>query len=186
MSSPTTIKLNNTLKIGIGLALVAAGFILLLLVSGGTVARTSAAYGTPVSAMPGWLNTLWIALGGTGTFSIASLVTVIFGLIRQFRGVASPPSPGKDLALPFPISIDRDPNALDLGDFVELAAAFSDVVKNGNRAAQRRFVFAVSDLAPVIPGLATKHENNVLTITYTGFVDPLPEPQPAPPVAARR
>ena len=64
---------------------------------------------------------------------------------------------------------------------VELSASFSALMANKtNFAAQRRFVFALADAAMILKGCKVSHEDGVLRIEYSGFVEPTPPGPPAP------
>jgi hypothetical protein len=62
----------------------------------------------------------------------------------------------------------------EVAEIVELTTSFAGLIKDKtNRAAQRRFIFALVDSTSMIPGVSTSHENNVVVIKYSGYADPV-------------
>jgi len=100
----------------------------------------------------GWFA-LIASILGTGGFSVAGIVTL---LLHKILPSATAISDG------------------NVSEVVELSAAFVALMRDRtNRAAQRRFFFALADAADVLPGVVVSHENNVLILKYSGFADPV-------------
>ena len=142
---------------GIGLGLLMAAFVSAIAftaVSGATVvpmvARGTGHEGVQVTTS-GWLALLMSALG-TGGFTLAGLATVA----------------ANRLGIPLP----GHTNDRLISEVVELSASFAALMRDRtNRAAQRRFFFALVDAANLIQGCETSHEAGVISITYRGYAD---------------
>lgn len=62
----------------------------------------------------------------------------------------------------------------NLAEVVELTASFAALMRDrANRAAQRRFVFAMVDASNMIAGVETSHTDGVVLIKYSGYADPV-------------
>ena len=137
-----------------GAALLSA--LALFLVSDATVvpmvARGTGPGGVQVTTS-GWFALLMSALG-TGGFTLAGIVTAVasrFGI----------PLPGKS-------------SETLIAEVVELTASFAALMHDRtNRAAQRRFFFALVDAASLIQGCETSHEAGVISIKYRGYAEPV-------------
>ena len=115
------------------------------------VARGTGPDGVSVTSS-GWLALLMSALGAGG-FTVAGIVTAI---ASRF-GIHLPGGSADSLVL----------------DVVELTASFAALMSDRtNRAAQRRFFFALVDSASLIQGCVTSHEAGVIVIKYSGYADP--------------
>lgn len=102
----------------------------------------------------GWLALILSAFG-TGGFTIAGVVKFL--------------ATGVGINLP-----DHGVTEQRVEDLVELGAAFTAFMRDReNRAAQRRFVFALVDESKLIPGIETSHENGVIVLKYSGYADPV-------------
>jgi hypothetical protein len=114
---------------------------------------------------PGWASFVVTLLGTLG-FTSSSFILWIVGHIKFPAGVI--PSSGQSVA----------PTSSPLPELAQSFAAY--MADKTNRAAQRRFVFALIDSASLIQGVTTSHENGVIVFKYSGYADPTP---PAAPVA---
>ena len=116
------------------------------------VAKGSGPGGVQVT-MTGWLALLMSALG-TGGFTLAGIVTAVAARL----GIPLPGNSGETL----------------IAEVVELTTSFAALMRDkSNRAAQRRFFFALVDAARLIHGCETSHEAGVISITYRGYADPV-------------
>ena len=101
----------------------------------------------------GWLALLMSGLG-TGGFTLAGIVAAI---ASRF-GIRLP---------------GNSPDAL-ISEIVELSASFAALMADkSNRAAQRRFFFALVDAANWIQGCQTSQEAGVVVIKYSGYALPV-------------
>lgn len=117
---------------------------------GGSTVHSYAATGS-VPTNSGWYAMLTSILSAAG-FSFAGVVTLI---VRQVV-------PGAPAVTEQSVS-----------EFVELSASFLALMKDrSNRAAQRRFFFALVDASKLMPGVETTHEGGVVSLQYSGFADP--------------
>lgn len=67
-----------------------------------------------------------------------------------------------------------------ISEVIELTASFAALMKDKtNRAAQRRFFFALVDASKLITGVETSHDSGVIVIKYSGYADPLTPASPA-------
>ena len=99
----------------------------------------------------GWFSLLLSGLGAGG-FTLAGIVTLV---ARQF-GVALP----------------TDSTEKRIAEVVELTISFSALMRDKtNRAAQRRFFFALVDAASLIQGCETSHEAGIVSIKYRGYAE---------------
>ena len=99
----------------------------------------------------GWFSLLFSGLGAGG-FTLAGIVTLV---ARQF-GVALP----------------TDSTEKRIAEVVELTISFSALMRDKtNRAAQRRFFFALVDAASLIQGCETSHEAGIVSIKYRGYAE---------------
>ncbi len=115
------------------------------------VARGTGPDGVSVTSS-GWLALLMSALGAGG-FTVAGIVTAI---ASRF-GIHLPSGSADSL----------------VSEVVELTASFAALMSDRtNRAAQRRFFFALIDSASLIQGCTTSHEAGVIVIKYSGYADP--------------
>ena len=115
------------------------------------VARGTGPDGVSVTSS-GWLALLMSALGAGG-FTVAGIVTAI---ASRF-GIHLPGGSADSL----------------VSEVVELTASFAALMSDRtNRAAQRRFFFALIDSASLIQGCTTSHEAGVIVIKYSGYADP--------------
>jgi hypothetical protein len=116
------------------------------------VAKGSGPGGVQVTTT-GWLALLMSALG-TGGFTLAGIVTAVAGRL----GIPLPGNSGETL----------------ITEVVELTTSFAALMRDkSNRAAQRRFFFALVDAARLIQGCETSHEAGVISIKYRGYADPV-------------
>lgn len=114
------------------------------------VSRGSGQAGVQVTTH-GWLA-FAISLLGTGGFTLAGFVTALAN--RLGLSVISPDA--RDM----------------IAEILELTAAFRSLMHDkSNRAAQRRFFFALVDAAGLIQGCETSHESGVVVIKYCGYAD---------------
>lgn len=105
----------------------------------------------------GWLALAMSVLGTLG-FSVSGIVTALV----------------KSIGLPLKESGVTDENVAEIA---ELTASFAAYLRNrSNRAAQRRFVFALVDSVNLIHGCETSHEGGVIVVRYSGYAQPLPSP----------
>lgn len=128
-----------------------AGLCLLafLWIGGSTVHSYAATGAVPTDS--GWYAMVTSILGAAG-FSVAGIVTLI---IRQ--------------VVPWAPAVTET----NISEFVELSASFLALMKDrSNRAAQRRFFFALVDASKLMPGVETTHEGGVVSLQYSGFADP--------------
>jgi len=99
----------------------------------------------------GWFSLLLSGLSAGG-FTLAGIVTLV---ARQF-GVALP----------------TDSTEKRIAEVVELTISFSALMRDKtNRAAQRRFFFALVDAASLIQGCETSHEAGIVSIKYRGYAE---------------
>jgi hypothetical protein len=100
----------------------------------------------------GWFALVVSALGTCG-FSLAGIVTAVAGRF----GFTLSPTQGETV----------------ISEVIELTASFSALMRDRtNRAAQRRFFFALVDAAGLIDGCETSHEGGVVSIKYRGYATP--------------
>lgn len=104
-------------------------------------------------------STGWMALAmsflGTGGFTVAGIVTALLNRLGFHVSTAS--------------------NGSLVSEVVELTASFAALMNDKtNRAAQRRFFFALVDAARLINGCETSHDGGVIVIKYSGYADPAP------------
>ena len=150
-------------RLGIVLGMFGAALLCglaLLVVSSATVvplvAGGTGTGGVQVSA-GGWLA-LAMSVFGTGGFTLAGIVAA--------------------LASRFGIHVPAGSNDTLISEVVELTAAFAALMNDKtNRAAQRRFFFALVDAARLINGCETSHDGGVIVIKYSGYADPAPATQ---------
>lgn len=120
------------------------------------VARGSGPGGVQVTS-GGWFALLVSALG-TGGFTFAGLITAFTARL----GLHLPGTSTDSL----------------LSEVSELTASFWALMNDrSNRAAQRRFFFALVDAAKLINGCETSHDGGVVVIKYSGYADPVPATQ---------
>lgn len=116
------------------------------------VAKGSGPGGVQVTAS-GWMA-LFVSAMGTGGFTLAGLVTAV----ASRYGISLPGTSGEAL----------------VAEVVELTTSFAALMRDRtNRAAQRRFFFALVDAARLIQGCETSHEAGVISIKYRGYADPV-------------
>ena len=116
------------------------------------VARGTGPDGVQVTT-GGWLALL-MSVFGTGGFTLAGIVTALAGRF----GVHVAPGSTDTL----------------ISEVVELTASFAELMNDKtNRAAQRRFFFALVDAARLIHGCETSHDAGVIVIKYSGYADPV-------------
>lgn len=145
---------------GIVFGLLGAGILsglALIVISSATVVPMVAGESGPNGAQV--TPTGWVALGlslfGTGGFTLAGLVAALLNRLGIHVGSAT--------------------NDSVITEVVELTAAFAALMKDKtNRAAQRRFFFALVDAAKLINGCETSHDGGVIVIKYSGYADPTP------------
>lgn len=128
-----------------------------LLVSNATVVPMMAKGTGPtgVNVTPGGWLALVTSLFGTGGFTLAGVIAAV----AHRLGFA--PADGTNDNL--------------ISEVVELTASFAALMHDKtNRAAQRRFFFALVDAARLIQGCETSHDNGVVVIKYSGYADPVP------------
>ena len=117
------------------------------------VARGTGPDGVQVTTS-GWLALLLSAMG-TGGFTLAGIVSAISSRF----GIHLPGKSTETL----------------ISEVIELTASFAALMSDkSNRAAQRRFFFALVDAARLIHGCDTSHEAGVIVIRYSGYADPPP------------
>jgi hypothetical protein len=115
------------------------------------VAKGSGPGGVQVTTS-GWFALLMSALG-TGGFTLAGIVTAV--------------------ASRFGIPLPGNSSETLISEVVELTASFAALMRDKtNRAAQRRFFFALVDAASLIQGCETSHEAGVISIKYRGYAEP--------------
>lgn len=137
-----------------GMALISA--LALFAISDVTVvpmlARGSGPGGVQVTTS-GWFAFLVSALG-TGGFTLAGIVVAA----ANRMGLPLTESSGQKV----------------ITEVVELSASFAALLRDrSNRAAQRRFFFALVDAAGLIQGCETTHDAGVICIKYRGYADPI-------------
>ena len=99
----------------------------------------------------GWFSLLLSGLGAGG-FTLAGIVTLV---ARQFG-----------------VSLPTDSSEKRIAEVVELTISFSALMRDKtNRAAQRRFFFALVDAASLIQGCETSHEAGIVSIKYRGYAE---------------
>ena len=132
---------------------VLAGLSLLVFFAvGGHTMHSYASTGS-VPTSTGW-NWLAGSLISTGGFTVSGAFTL---LLHWFIPTASPVTDG------------------NVAEITELAASFAGLMKDRtNRAAQRRFFFALVDASQIMPGVVATHVNGVVSLQYSGFADPVP------------
>ena len=116
-------------------------------------ARGTGPGGVQVTA-GGWLALISSFLGASG-FTVAGIVSAIAA------------------RLGYGISTEK---VEQLGSEIEeLTTSFAALMRDKtNRAAQRRFVFALVDATSLINGIETSHEAGVIVVKYRGYADPVP------------
>lgn len=146
-------------KIGMVVGLFAAALLCAmacLAISNATVVPMLARGSGPsgVNVTPGGWLALVTSVFGTGGFTLAGLVAALFGRL----GIHVPGGSADAL----------------ISEVVELTASFAALMSDKtNRAAQRRFFFALVDAARLIQGCETSHESGVVVIKYSGYADPV-------------
>ena len=107
----------------------------------------------------GWLALISSFLGASG-FTVVGVLTAIAS------------------RLGYGISTEKaDPLVTEIQ---ELTASFAALMRDKtNRAAQRRFVFALVDATSLINGIETSHEAGVIVVKYRGYADPVPATPPS-------
>lgn len=119
------------------------------------IARGSGPDGVQVTST-GWFALVISALGALG-FSASGIITALV----------------KSIGLPIKDGTVTDES---LAEIAELTASFTAYLRDrSNRAAQRRFVFALVDSVKLIRGCETSHEGGVIVVKYSGYADPLPK-----------
>ena len=115
-------------------------------------ARGAGPGGVQVTA-GGWLALISSFLGASG-FTVVGIVTAIAA------------------RLGYGISTEKaEPLATEIQ---ELTTSFAALMRDkSNRAAQRRFVFALVDATSLINGVETSHEAGVIVVKYRGYADPV-------------
>lgn len=127
--------------------------LLMFLWIGGSTVHSYAATGA-VPTDSGWYAMATSILSAAG-FSVAGVVTLI---IRR--------------VIPGAPAVTEN----NISEVVELSASFLALMKDRtNRAAQRRFFFALVDASKLIQGCETTHEGGVVSLKYSGFADPVTE-----------
>jgi|GEM_PF-2864871 len=120
------------------------------------VARGAGPGGVQVTS-GGWLALMLSALG-TGGFTLAGLISAI--------------------ANRFGLHVPGDSADTLISEVAELTASFAALMNSrSNRAAQRRFFFALVDAARLINGCETSHDGGIVVIKYSGYADPAPSAQ---------
>ena len=100
----------------------------------------------------GWLALLLSALG-TGGFTMAGVTAAIITVVSKQLGISIHQDSADELAT----------------EILELTASFAALMQDrSNRAAQRRFFFALVDATTLIHGCTATHENGAVIIRYTG------------------
>jgi len=158
------------LSVGVLSALGAGGLLggallasyLVLATAGGGSATVAA---TPTDSALSLLKTL---MGGGFASSVLAIVTWIWGRLR-----------GSTTAIPN-LSIPDDILS-NMPEMIEAAQAFAVFMADrDSRAAQRRLVFALVDLADGqhIRGLSIENEGGTIVLRYSGFAEPLLQQMP--------
>jgi len=155
--------MSNNAKLTAGLfgaAIVCA--VLVAVISSATVvplvAKGSGPEGVQVTSS-GWVS-LVLSILGAGGFSLAGIVSAIITVVTNHLGVAV------------------KPNATEVAtEAIELTAAFAGLMADRtNRAAQRRFFFALSDAVDVVPHCTSEIIDGVIVFRYSGLVETLDPP----------
>lgn len=123
------------------------------------VAKGSGPDGVQVTSS-GWLSLL-LSMLGTGGFTLAGVVAAIIAVVSKSIGV--------------PVKSDATDTAADV---IELTASFAGLMKDkSNRAAQRRFFFALSDAVDIVPHCTSEIVDGVIVFRYAGLVETLEPPK---------
>ena len=70
------------------------------------------------------------------------------------------------------MALPTDSTEKRIAEVVELTISFSALMRDKtNRAAQRRFFFALVDAASLIQGCETSHEAGIVSIKYRGYAE---------------
>lgn len=109
----------------------------------------------------GWVSLL-MSIIGAGGFSVAGVVSAIIAVVSSQFGVKATES------------------TLDTAtEVIELTASFAGLMKDkSNRAAQRRFFFALSDAVDIVPHCTSEIIDGVIVFRYSGLVETLEPPTP--------
>ncbi len=135
-----------------GLGLISGSFFLFAVVS---TAGPHLARGAEVT-QSGWTS-LIVSFLGTFGLTGAGVITALWNFFTHKNQETKTDQP------------EASPD-----EITELVASFTALIRNKTSfAAQRRFIFALADAARLIVGVDVSHEGGVLTIKYSGFVQPI-------------
>lgn len=113
---------------------------------------------------------------GSGPGGVQVTTSGWFALLASVLGTSGFTLAGLAVTILHRLGVPLDDNTGEkvVSEVVELTASFAALIHDRtNRAAQRRFFFALVDSAGLIQGCETTHDAGVICIKYRGYADPV-------------